>query len=388
MWALRIASHQSLVARPRLFVQLSTAASASGTLAGAANPVELKCVTCGQVGHRSKDCPNAGAAKKSAQDYFREGRCLVCGEVGHVAKACPTLGGHPEDFKPLQPQQKQTLEERNAEKLCYQCGSKGHIMRDCPVEPYARRIKRISKRYSGARLQKMLPELLKEERKLKPAHESLSHTLPKMGVVVSTSAQKTIGVLLPRTVMHPMLRIPLDRSTKVFVHDEEQQAVCGDVVLIQQTRPISKTKHHALKEIVLSLNDRRANVAEKIAGARALYAGISEEAIDELQKKRDNYEKRVALLRNKEQTTLTEEKAKINSELQQRIKDLNVLLQDADTENETRNEEWLKEMADKIEAGDKYSQELISQGKKLGEEILAEKDATKGMLDKKPSKPE
>lgn len=62
------------------------------------------------------------------------------------------------------------------------------------------------------------------------------------GKVTSNKADKTLTVLVNRRVKHPLYGKIVTRSKKYHVHDENNQGNIGDVVLIEETRPISKTK--------------------------------------------------------------------------------------------------------------------------------------------------
>ena len=62
------------------------------------------------------------------------------------------------------------------------------------------------------------------------------------GVVVSDKGDKTITVLVERRVMHPLYKKFIKRSKKYRAHDEANVHKVGDVVRIEETRPISKTK--------------------------------------------------------------------------------------------------------------------------------------------------
>jgi small subunit ribosomal protein S17 len=62
------------------------------------------------------------------------------------------------------------------------------------------------------------------------------------GRVVSDKMQKTVTVLVERRVAHPIYGKIITRSKKYHAHDEANEAKEGDLVLIQETRPISKTK--------------------------------------------------------------------------------------------------------------------------------------------------
>ena len=62
------------------------------------------------------------------------------------------------------------------------------------------------------------------------------------GVVVSDKGDKTIVVKVERTFLHPVLKKTVRRSKKYQAHDETNQFKVGDVVSIEESRPISKTK--------------------------------------------------------------------------------------------------------------------------------------------------
>ncbi len=70
------------------------------------------------------------------------------------------------------------------------------------------------------------------------------------GTVVSSKNNKTITVLVETYKMHPLYHKRVKSSKKYSVHDETNKAKVGDIVRIVETRPISKTKHFYLKEIV------------------------------------------------------------------------------------------------------------------------------------------
>ena len=71
-----------------------------------------------------------------------------------------------------------------------------------------------------------------------------------VGVVTSNKADKTITVRIERRVKHPIYGKFMRRSTRLHVHDANNEASEGDVVAIVQTRPVSKTKSWALHRIV------------------------------------------------------------------------------------------------------------------------------------------
>jgi small subunit ribosomal protein S17 len=62
------------------------------------------------------------------------------------------------------------------------------------------------------------------------------------GVVVSDAMEKTIVVRVERRVMHPVYKKFIRRSKKYSAHDETNSCKVGDVVRIEECRPISKSK--------------------------------------------------------------------------------------------------------------------------------------------------
>lgn len=71
-----------------------------------------------------------------------------------------------------------------------------------------------------------------------------------VGSVVSNKMDKTISVLVQRTVKHPLYEKYLRRSTKVLAHDENNECNEGDTVYIEPSRPLSKNKSWKLQKIV------------------------------------------------------------------------------------------------------------------------------------------
>ena len=59
------------------------------------------------------------------------------------------------------------------------------------------------------------------------------------GVVISDKANKTITVKIERKVKHPTYGKIMTRSTKVHAHDERNSAKIGDLVTVQECRPLS-----------------------------------------------------------------------------------------------------------------------------------------------------
>ena len=72
----------------------------------------------------------------------------------------------------------------------------------------------------------------------------------RRGYVVSDKMNKTVVVEVEDRVKHALYGKVLRRSSKVKVHDENNSAGTGDLVLIMETRPLSATKRWRLAEIL------------------------------------------------------------------------------------------------------------------------------------------
>jgi small subunit ribosomal protein S17 len=71
-----------------------------------------------------------------------------------------------------------------------------------------------------------------------------------IGKVVSDKMNKTVTVLIERQLMHPLYGKIIMRSNKYHAHDESNQAKEGDIVEIQEGRPVSKTKAWTVTRVV------------------------------------------------------------------------------------------------------------------------------------------
>ena len=71
-----------------------------------------------------------------------------------------------------------------------------------------------------------------------------------VGEVVSNRMQKTIVVRVERKKSHPFYGRVISKAKKFYAHDEKGEAHVGDVVRLEETRPLSKLKRWRLKEIV------------------------------------------------------------------------------------------------------------------------------------------
>ena len=91
-------------------------------------------------------------------------------------------------------------------------------------------------------------------------HESAEHDVrdaaargyrkSRRGYVVSDKMDKTIVVEVEDRVKHPLYGKVIRRTSKVKAHDESNSAGIGDLVLINETRPLSATKRWRLVEIL------------------------------------------------------------------------------------------------------------------------------------------
>lgn len=72
----------------------------------------------------------------------------------------------------------------------------------------------------------------------------------KIGVVVSDVMDKSVTVMVERTVMHPTFKKYMRRKKKFMAHDEGNICRKGDTVLIQECRPLSKCKKWRVEKVL------------------------------------------------------------------------------------------------------------------------------------------
>ena len=72
----------------------------------------------------------------------------------------------------------------------------------------------------------------------------------RVGKVVSDKMDKTIVVMIERTVRHPKYGKIMKRRTKIHAHDENQVCHIGNIVKVRESRPLSKTKSWVLVEVI------------------------------------------------------------------------------------------------------------------------------------------
>ena len=83
------------------------------------------------------------------------------------------------------------------------------------------------------------------------------NTRTETGMVVSSKRDKTITVMVERKVKHPLYKKILRRSSKLQAHDQDNVCSEGDLVTIQESKPISKTKSWAL--LMVEINAQKIN---------------------------------------------------------------------------------------------------------------------------------
>jgi small subunit ribosomal protein S17 len=86
-----------------------------------------------------------------------------------------------------------------------------------------------------------------------------------IGHVVSNRMQKTIVVQVVRKKSHPLYTRVISKAKKFYAHDEKNEAHVGDVVRLEETRPLSKLKRWQLKEIL-----RKTSLVPEVAVAEEL----------------------------------------------------------------------------------------------------------------------
>ncbi len=94
-----------------------------------------------------------------------------------------------------------------------------------------------------------------EDRLTRPGNNMQSTTersarKERTGTVVSNKMDKSFMIAIKRQIKHPIYGKFIKRTTKLMVHDEQNDAGEGDTVRIMETRPISKNKRWRLVEVV------------------------------------------------------------------------------------------------------------------------------------------
>ena len=80
--------------------------------------------------------------------------------------------------------------------------------------------------------------------------EQTKNTRTLTGRVVSSKMDKTITVVIDRQVQHPLNEKIIRRRSKLHAHDENNECAEGDLVTIEECRPLSRTKSWRLVKVV------------------------------------------------------------------------------------------------------------------------------------------
>ena len=72
----------------------------------------------------------------------------------------------------------------------------------------------------------------------------------RTGIVVSNKMDKTIAVVSYRTTKHPLYKKYIKKRIRFKAHDEANTCQVGDIVMLQETRPLSREKRWRVIEIV------------------------------------------------------------------------------------------------------------------------------------------
>jgi small subunit ribosomal protein S17 len=82
------------------------------------------------------------------------------------------------------------------------------------------------------------------------AQEARNARKTRTGTVVSDKMDKTVVVKVERRYAHPLYGKQVTRTKKYHAHDENNEYHTGDVVLITETRPLSKLKRWRVSELI------------------------------------------------------------------------------------------------------------------------------------------
>lgn len=99
--------------------------------------------------------------------------------------------------------------------------------------------------------------------------ETVDNRKQRRGTVVSDRMEKTIVVEVDRIQQHPLYGKYLHRHSRLKAHDESEEATEGDQVLIEETRPQSRTKRWKLVDVVETGAGDFAEEAERFSADEA-----------------------------------------------------------------------------------------------------------------------
>ena len=72
----------------------------------------------------------------------------------------------------------------------------------------------------------------------------------RTGVVVSDKMDKTVVIAIKTKTKHPLYGKTINKTSKLKVHDEQNQCKIGDTIKVMETRPLSKDKRWRLVEVI------------------------------------------------------------------------------------------------------------------------------------------
>ncbi len=94
---------------------------------------------------------------------------------------------------------------------------------------------------------------MREEKELVASKVAVARSVT--GTVVSDKMDKTITLRVERRVKHPVYGKFLRKSKKIHAHDGENLCSIGDVVTVEECRPLSRTKSWVLKSIEVKASE-------------------------------------------------------------------------------------------------------------------------------------
>ena len=113
---------------------------------------------------------------------------------------------------------------------------------------------------------------MSEEVKNETTPVARGHRKARRGTVVKKSGDKTVSVLVERRYAHPIYGKQITVGKKYPTHDERNECGVGDVVLIEETRPLSARKRWRVAKILVS-----AKAKDAAAEAKAVAIDAKEE---------------------------------------------------------------------------------------------------------------
>ena len=92
--------------------------------------------------------------------------------------------------------------------------------------------------------------MAEETKNLETTAATRGNRKERLGKVISNKMTKTIVVQVERRFPHPKFKKVVTGYSKFYAHDEKPEAKIGDVVLIEETRPLSKLKRWRLTKVL------------------------------------------------------------------------------------------------------------------------------------------